>query len=349
MIIRNNMCILLLVTIFFVSCKFFGNAGTSKEGESLLDAASKTSNLGLDTSYQEENASDVTGGSRENKSILTMIADAPSPAASDAISRDNQENKDKLTEDDNKKLMDFFRTTATYQSILDSIYNKYTRSYNTIATYGSCDEYRIGCFSEGPSVERRKALAMLKNNKLEEEYDKLSNMLKSSVFSYRDNNTLDNAIKEYRKAISKASETEHKIKIVKDYKAVQEAKNEEKKENVDSLKTVADVLPVIKKTIETACLFYADAFAVVTSSLSCNEFRQAINEFNAAAKEYANGDKGDNAVDVIVGPIASMAYSGSEDGFDNAKKFANNKTGEEVKKMIKAIDKLRDVYKRVKP
>ncbi len=46
MTIRRNMCILLLVAILFVSCKFFGNKSSSKEDASLPDAASKISNLG---------------------------------------------------------------------------------------------------------------------------------------------------------------------------------------------------------------------------------------------------------------------------------------------------------------
>ncbi|ACN52831.1 hypothetical protein [Borreliella valaisiana] len=62
----------------------------------------------------------------------------------------------------NKMLMDFFSKTKKYQSSLDSIYNKYTRSYGTINTYGSCGDYSIGCFSTGPSENRKKALDELK-------------------------------------------------------------------------------------------------------------------------------------------------------------------------------------------
>ncbi len=76
--------------------------------------------------------------------------------------KEKQETKDKLTEEDNKKLMDFFSKTKTYQYSLDSIYNKYTKSYGTIATYVSCGDYSIGCFSTGPSEKRKKALDKLK-------------------------------------------------------------------------------------------------------------------------------------------------------------------------------------------
>ncbi|WKC79287.1 hypothetical protein QIA30_04815 [Borreliella turdi] len=46
----------------------------------------------------------------------------------------------------------------------------------------------------------------------------------------------------------------------------------------------------------SACLSYADTFVTGNISLSCNGFKQAINEFNAA--------------DIIVGPISGMTYSG---------------------------------------
>lgn len=90
-------------------------------------------------------------------------------------------------------------------------------------------------------------------------------------------------------------------------------------------------------------------FVAVTANLSCSEFKKAVKEFNEAAKKYANGDKGDNAVSVIVGAISGMSYSGGfEDWwFNNAKMFANNKTGEEVNNMTRVIDKLRAVYKSV--
>lgn len=160
MVERINMCILLLTTILFVSCKFFGNSGASKEDASLLDAANKISNSRIATSSgkQEENTSDTTGEDKKNKSIPEMLADVPAAATS----KEKQETKNKLTEEDNKKLIDFFSKTKTYKYSLDSIYNKYTRSYGTIATYGSCGDYSIGCFSTGPSEKRKKALGELK-------------------------------------------------------------------------------------------------------------------------------------------------------------------------------------------
>ncbi|WP_324281077.1 hypothetical protein PT144_05820 (plasmid) [Borreliella garinii] len=74
--------------------------------------------------------------------------------------------------------MAFLSKTIAYQSDLDSIYKKYTKHYNTIDAYGSCDTYRIECFSEGPSEKRKQALTDLEKLKLDEEYAKLGAMLK---------------------------------------------------------------------------------------------------------------------------------------------------------------------------
>ncbi|MCD2382588.1 hypothetical protein [Borreliella americana] len=57
--------------------------------------------------------------------------------------------------------------------------------------------------------------------------------------------------------------------------------------------------------------------------------------------------KGDNAVNVIVGTISSMTYVKFKDEFARAKMFDRNYRGDEVDKMIIAIDKLCDVYKKV--
>ncbi|ACL35242.1 hypothetical protein [Borreliella garinii] len=166
---KSNMCILLLVTILFASCKFFGNTSASKEKKdtSFSDAVKKISKSVTTSSSnkQEENKSNVTGEAKKHTSSPDMLADAL--AISDTTSRDKQKSKDKLTEEDKKKLNAFFSTATTYQSSLDSIYNKYKSSYNTIDTYGSCNEYRIGCFSTKTSEERRKALAKLKENNLD--------------------------------------------------------------------------------------------------------------------------------------------------------------------------------------
>ncbi|WP_418905311.1 hypothetical protein QIA30_06260 (plasmid) [Borreliella turdi] len=346
MTIRSNIRILLLTTILFASCKFFGNSSVKKEAPPpLLGTANKISNSKIATSSsskQEKNTSDTTIEAKKHKSVPEMLADISSNG------EEKQETIDKLTEEDNKKLVDFFSKTRTYQSSLDSIYNKYTGSYGTISTYGSCGDYSIGCFSKRPSEERKKAIDELAKNKLEEEYSKLSKMLKSAVSSYK-NSTLEEAINKYKEAIEQASKTENEINTVKDYAETQSADKNTKEKNIDHLKTIRGILPIITKTIETACLSYADAFVAVTSSLSCNEFKQAINEFYIAAKQYANGNKGDNAVDVIVGPISGMTYSGFEDwGFKRAKMFAGNKKGSEVENMIIAIDKLHTIYKKVK-
>ncbi|WP_032992307.1 hypothetical protein [Borreliella garinii] len=89
---------------------------------------------------------------------------------------------------------------------------------------------------------------------------------------------------------------------------------------------------------------YANAFAAMASSLSSAEFKKAVNEFKDAAEKYANGDRGDRSVDVILGAIAGMAFD-NENGFKRAKMFANKATNEGENKIIIAIDKLRATYK----
>lgn len=67
---------------------------------------------------------------------------------------------------------------------------------------------------------------------------------------------------------------------------------------------------------------YANAFAVIVSRLSSAEFITAVNEFKDATEKYANGNKGDHAVDVVVGAIAGIAFD-NENRFKRAKMFAN--------------------------
>ncbi|QMU99893.1 hypothetical protein F0310_05665, partial (plasmid) [Borrelia sp. A-FGy1] len=214
MLERCNLCILLLATILLVSCKFFGNSSSPKKA-----AASNISKLALSDSSdkQDENISDTIAADKEQKSSTDMLA-ADDPDASSYT--ENQENACKLNEDDKKKLESFFGKTQTYRSSLYSIYRKYASSYNIIATYGSCDTYRIGCFSPGPSGARRQALTKLKENNLKEDYAKLSKMLEEAVPSY-DTKTLEDAIAAYKKAIDEASEAENRIKTVNDHAAAQ--------------------------------------------------------------------------------------------------------------------------------
>ncbi|ABH02332.1 putative lipoprotein (plasmid) [Borreliella afzelii PKo] len=145
------------------------------------------------------------------------------------------------------KLKAFFDKTITYQGKLNSIYNKYTGSYNTITTYSGCANYSIRCFSNGPSARRSQALINLENNKLDEEYSKLNEMLERAVTGY-DASTLNNAINKYKEVIKKAKEAENRIEKENDYTETKKYDTEKKKRNLDNLKTVKDVLTVSKKT-----------------------------------------------------------------------------------------------------
>ncbi|MCD2387512.1 hypothetical protein [Borreliella burgdorferi] len=106
----------------------------------------------------------------------------------------------------------------------------------------------MGILVQGSSKKRRQSLADLKNKNLEEDYTKLSKMLKDDVLNYKDNNTLDNAIANYKKVTSKAIEVESQIKI----KTENNEEEEKKNESLTHLRIVRDVLSVIKKTTETA-------------------------------------------------------------------------------------------------
>ncbi|WP_182117975.1 hypothetical protein, partial [Borrelia sp. A-FGy1] len=243
--------------ILFVSCKLFRNNSLSKDLPLLVSAST------------------------------ALISNTPTATSSTlSTNLDKKENTSKLTKDDKDKLKSFFSKTTTYQSSLDAIYDKRISSYRTIDTYTDCSVCSLGCFRF--SKIRSYAISDLENKKLEKEYAKLSTMLKEAVPGY-DTKILDDAIASYRKAIRKASKAEQSIKAVNDYFKINE---EKRKKNIACLKTVRKLLTVIKKTTKTACLSYADAFAVLASGLSCSKFRQAVFKFSNAAKKYTNG-KGD--------------------------------------------------------
>ncbi|WP_151074392.1 P12 family lipoprotein [Borreliella turdi] len=82
---RSNMCILLPTTILFVSCKFLGNSGTSKEASYLFDTANKMSNSKIAT---------FSGKNQEEKKGLKNFEELkdgnlipPTPAESLAYTR----------------------------------------------------------------------------------------------------------------------------------------------------------------------------------------------------------------------------------------------------------------------
>ncbi|WP_210753294.1 hypothetical protein [Borreliella valaisiana] len=354
--IKGNTFILILVTTMFVSCKFYRNGDANKQNASLSDATGDIGNIGLGILQDENKKGNITS----KVALAKVIGHASSSSSSSEFKFNNDPNSSvseyyqektagKLTEEDRGKLKVFFDKTATYQGVLDSIYNKNIRYYNTIATYSGCADYSIGCFSKAPSEKRSQAIAYLENNNLDKTYSSLNKMLKEAAHDYCPN-ALDNAIKEYKEVIIKAKRAENSIKKINDFTGDEGNNKEEGKKNVDNLKKVRDILSVFKKTIESASVAYADAFAIIVSSLSSAEFIEAVNEFKEAAKKYTNGNRGDHAVDVVVGAIAGMAFDTYyENGFKRAKMFANKATGTEVDKMIAAIEKLSAIYNTVKP
>ncbi|QMU99866.1 hypothetical protein F0310_05500, partial (plasmid) [Borrelia sp. A-FGy1] len=94
--------------LLFLTCKFFRNNSTSKESP-LLVAASNA--------------------------MITVDTTDNVCSTSYSTTLEKKETKDKLSKDDKDKLKSFFSKTKTYQSSLDSIYDKYISSYRTIDTY----------------------------------------------------------------------------------------------------------------------------------------------------------------------------------------------------------------------
>ncbi|WNZ67133.1 hypothetical protein PT138_04715 (plasmid) [Borreliella garinii] len=345
--INGNMFI--LITTILVSCKFYGNDDVNKKNTSLSGVTREIGNidsvvLGQDKNKKDNTTSKAAWAQAIKHASSKLMLDDPDPSISEY---GQKKIAGKLTKEDMDKLKAFFDKTTTYQGMLDFIYNKYTRSYNTIATYSGCTDYSIGCFSEGPSERRSQALTYLENNNLDKVYTDLNQMLKEATHDYYCPTALNDAINEYKETMIQAKGAESKIEKINDYTADKGNNVEKKKENIDNLKKVRDILTVSKKTIESASIAYANAFAIIVSSLSSDEFITAVNEFKDAAEKYANG-KGDHAVDVVVGAIAGMAFD-HENGFQRAKMFANKTKGIEVDKMIAAIDKLSATYNTVKP
>ncbi len=152
--IKGTAFILILATTMFVSCKFYRNGDANKQNASLSDTTGDIGNMGLGILQDKNKKGNIT-----SKVALVQVAEhANSELILDDpdsnISKYDQEKiADKLTEEDVNKLKAFFDKTITYQGKLNSIYNKYTGSYNTIAIYSGCTDYSIGCFSNGPSVK----------------------------------------------------------------------------------------------------------------------------------------------------------------------------------------------------
>ncbi|QMU99705.1 hypothetical protein F0310_04640 (plasmid) [Borrelia sp. A-FGy1] len=166
------MFILIISTVsklLFLSSKFFRNKSTSKRDLPLpvtanttmladvlaTNTSSKITDLEIDTFAQVDRHTRHT-----NITADMLAADVPATNTSSnfSVSLEKQGTASKLTEDDKDKLKSFFSKTTTYQSSLDSIYNKYASSYNAIDTYTDCSIYSIGCFNQGHSARRNYAL-----------------------------------------------------------------------------------------------------------------------------------------------------------------------------------------------
>ncbi|WP_193927152.1 hypothetical protein [Borrelia turcica] len=341
---KGNMCIVVLITMMFiVSCEFLGDNDANKGNATSGTSGTGKVALGQDGSGLSDVRNGVSlaqGGGHDNENMLN------DETASGVGKQEKPVTK--LTTDDMDKLKAFFEGTKLYQGILYFIYSKYSDSSSIISTYTGCDYYISGCFGDASSKSRSGALDKLAANKLEKEFEKLKEKLKAAATGYN-LKTLTDAIGKYKEAMEKAKDAEAKIEKEDYDKKTKELEETKKKENVDNLKTVREIISVSKKTIELASVAYAEAFLSIVSNLSSDEFTEAVKEFTEAAREYANGNKGDKSIDAIVGAIAGMGSDKYKDTFDKAKKYAKYKEGQEGDNLFAAIEKLETTYKKAKP
>ncbi|AYE36886.1 hypothetical protein DB313_05145 (plasmid) [Borrelia turcica IST7] len=333
---KGNMCIVILITtMFIVSCKLFESDDANKEHASGSDAASGTSGIGA-----------VALGQYGSDDVENPLNDEP---ASDGSEGKKENSVAKLTQDDKEKLKAFFDKTMGYTDALyHYIYKLYKRAYSKLGVYSDCYVYEIECFSSGPTAERKAGLEELKKYKLKDEFEKLKEKLKGIASGY-DPKILTDAIEKFTKAIEEAEKAEAKIETEDDYAKAKKADENKKRENVERLKTVKSASDFSAKAVDVAVVAYAEAFLSVVDTLSSGKFKEAVTEFTVAAKKFADGKKGDKSIFAIASAIAGMGSGNYEAAFTEARGYAAQVTGEEGNKLVTAIEKLSDTYKTVKP
>ncbi|WKC58726.1 hypothetical protein [Borrelia sp. P9F1] len=343
---KISVCFLMLMSIFFVSCEFWGGLSARKvSGDAETDGDVSIVELAGGVKLLNNNTGGGLNGSGrlvgDLKPVGGNLAGDNNPG--DGVVGDQAGGNEvmpkplntKLTEEDMKKLKDFTGNTKAYPRDLSyTISNAYSVPYAKIGTYSNCSDYSPGCFTQGPSDERKEGLKKLVEIKLEEKFKKLENMLKD--ISGYDPKALTNAIAKYERVLKEAQDANGKIKI-------NNANAQERSKNIGYLKKVRDTLDAALDVMKQASLAYADAFTSVVSGMSSSQFKEAVNEFNRAAKEYAKVAPGTRFT-VITEVIFSMA---SGRGLAYEKSFA--KFGPGGPEFFAAIEKLESAYEAVKP
>ncbi|UGQ18018.1 hypothetical protein [Borrelia sp. RT1S] len=313
---RSGVCTLvLLMSVFVVSCEFW-------KGRDASQADDKASTRG---------GSVVGGGAVDEGGKTETVGDDAGEVK--PITR--------LTVEDSKRVKDFIEKTEPYALDLSVvIHNKYLGFSRSMITYSNCLDYDAACFGTVPSDARSKSLEELEKSDLKKDFQKLSSLLKQA--SGHDSGSLNGAISEYERVLKAAKEADAQIEK-HDLLSAKKVSDERKTRNLEHLRKVRAVEGAILKTMEMACLAYADAFTSVVSGMSSSQFKEAVGEFARAARKYAGANEGDEftiiiyAIDIIV----------SKEDLERLKSFV--KTGKEGAEFIAAIDKLESVYREAVP
>lgn len=61
------------------------------------------------------------------------------------------------------------------------------------------------------------------------------------------------------------------------------------------------ILFLLLKRLQKHSIAYTNAYASIADRLSSIEFKKAVKDFSVTVNQYANNEKGNHAVDVIVG------------------------------------------------
>nr|WKT13926.1 hypothetical protein LKV13_04750 [Borrelia sp. BU AG58] len=316
---RKSMRVLiLLLAVFVTSCEFWKGSDTSKASPSSSVAGSRGRNVG--------GGALATGGGK-----AAVIGDDVSEGKPDTG----------LTVEEVRRLEDFVEKTEPYDLDLSVVINnKYFAFVGAMLTYASCLDYSPVCFDAKASASRKKALKALVDSDPKKDFEKLHNLLKKAMG--RDFGSLTAAISEFERVLKEAENANGKIEDTTIALAKDESE-EKKTRNVEYLKKVRAVGPAMLKAMELAAFAYADAFALLVSGMSSSRFKEAVDEFNRAARKYAGANEG-NEFNVIVYAIDIIV---SQEDLDGLESFV--KMGDEGIGFIAAIEKLKSVYDAVKP
>ncbi|UGQ18017.1 hypothetical protein [Borrelia sp. RT1S] len=359
---KISMCILILMSIFVMSCEFWGGFGARKakgDAEANVDVGRVDFAGGvklLGNNAREE----VSGGINPLDNAGAELAGGVNPVGGNADGGNNPVNggmigdhaggkvavvenlNTKLTEEDMGKLKDFIKNTKTYPGDLSyTISNAYAVPYGKIGTYSNCSDYRSSCFTNGPSEERSKGLEKLVDNKFEEKFGKLADMLKDA--NGYDPKDLTKAIAKYEEVLKEAQDANGKIEVKEDSFNFRGASDEARSRNMEYLRKVSATEEATLDAMRQASLDYANAFAHSVAGVSSNQFKEAVKEFTEAAREYAGVAK-DARFTIITEVISVMV---NDKNLNSQKSYAEYGPG--GKEFVPAIEKLESAYKAVRP